>query len=103
METDLDVAYEALKRLEGDPSSVAMDVGTAGREAANALAQSFVVNIWARAKGNRDEYSRLYKDLAPKAMVMITCVVGVVRDMAQGNTSSELDAFLNGVMKRGQA
>lgn len=103
METDLDVAYNALKRMEDAPDEITEDIEAAGREAADALARSFASNIWVRAGGDRLEYERLFKQLAPKALVMITCVVGVVRDMARGESNEQLDAFLNGVMKRGQA
>jgi hypothetical protein len=104
METDLDMAYQALKRTRDAPNEIISDdAGDAGRGAAEALAQSFAVNLWARADGDRDEYKRLYEELAPKAMVMITCVVGVVRDMARGESNEQLDAFLNGVMNGGKA
>ena len=103
MESDLDVVYGSLKRTENIDDILPADVSEARDQAADALAQCFAANVYEAAKGDSDEYDRRFKALAPKAMVMITCVVGVVRDMAQGNSNEQLDAFLSGVMNRGQA
>lgn len=99
MATDLDLAYQALKRTEPHPRSES-PVGDR-KEVIDALAVYFASCVYKRAKG-ATEYVALHNELAPKALVMIATVVDLFRDMADG-TNAGVDAFIGEITKHGKA
>lgn len=95
--SDLDVVYASLKRTEREGRP--LQVGPSRSSAASALSNYFVSSLRSRIKDDV-EYRRTYETLAPKAMILITCVIGVVRELALGE-SAQVEAFLGEVARRG--
>lgn len=103
MATDLDVAYEAMKKAP-DPVDVSGEAERFQRGAADAMAKYFAALLWDEAHKDghgTDTYEAMYHERGSKAMVLITVSMEAVRDLARGDKAA-LDAFLNGVMQRAQ-
>jgi hypothetical protein len=99
--TDLDAVYKVM-RAKSDPVEVSGEAERYRNEVADAFAKYFAAILWDQAQRvgcGADGYEDLYDERAPKAMMLITISIGIVRDLASGGADASLDAFLEGVAR----
>lgn len=97
MDTDLDATYKAMKKPRS-AVDLSGEVERFRNEACEAIAKYFAAVLHERAKEEGSDYERLYNERAPRAMVLITTSIQVVRNLASGESEAALDSFLDGVV-----
>jgi len=88
---NLDTVYEALKKAPMVEQETPLGVGPA-QEIAN-----HVVKACRAATDSDEDFKRLYDEVSPQALVIITTSLAVIDTMAAGELPNDLDDFLRGL------
>jgi hypothetical protein len=98
---DLDAAYNALKKYaDAAPELPNTEVDALKFQAVDALAVYFAhrLNEVTESDGSgMGGYREAFTNLSPKAFIIITQVVGVLGDLAEGKTDPALEKYLEGL------
>lgn len=102
MARDLDAAYQALRKHADKAPELPTDAETDATrfQAVDALAVYFATRLRevTEEDGSGDVgYREGFKALSPKAFILITQIVGVLGDLAEGKTDPALDKYLEGL------
>lgn len=102
MPRELDKVYAALKAVQGLDSGAHAegDAATFQNAAVESLTLLFAAVIWDRASRTPDPeqtYKRLFDELSPKALILVSTSVEIVQGLASGRKNEMLDMFLKEV------